>query len=71
MSREISRRTSRPPETKARVSRPDIPGKRDLDPRIVRDVPDPAPEIQRAHDMDNYFKTLGPVVDEARPRRKK
>jgi len=41
MPREVSRRTSRPPEQKARVSRPDIPGKRDLDPAIVRDVPDP------------------------------
>ena len=43
MSREVSRRTSRPPETKAQVSRPDIPGKRDLDPKIVEDRPDPVP----------------------------
>lgn len=48
MPREVSRRTSKPPEQKGKVSRPDIPGKRDLDPKIVRDVPDPAPDIQAA-----------------------
>lgn len=42
MPREVSRRTSIPPEQKARVSRPDIVGRRDLDPRIVEDRPDPA-----------------------------
>lgn len=70
MPREVSRRTSRPPETKAKVSYPDQPGKRDLDPNIVSDVPDPAPDIeadaiQRGKDMDHYLENLGPVVEEA------
>jgi hypothetical protein len=41
MPREVSRRTSKPPEQKARVSYPDQVGKRDLDERIVEDRPDP------------------------------
>lgn len=41
MTREVSRRTSKPPEQKALVSRPDIIGMRDLDERIVEDRPDP------------------------------
>jgi hypothetical protein len=41
MTREVSRRTSIPPEQKGKVVRPDMPGKRDLDPKQVRDVPDP------------------------------
>lgn len=42
MTREVSRRTSKPPEQKAKVIRPDIVGERGLDPNIVEDRPDPA-----------------------------
>lgn len=75
MSREVSRRTSKPPEQKGKVSRPDIPGKRDLDPKIVQDRPDPVltidlpivaqvnRAIQRGRDMDNYFEQLGPMTE--------
>lgn len=61
MPREVSRRTSKPPEQKGKVSRPDIPGKRDLDPKIVRDVSDPfivakggEVEFSEASDPDNF-----------------
>ena len=46
MPREISRRTSGPPERKGAI-RPDIPGLRQLDESIVEDRPDPAIRLGR------------------------
>jgi hypothetical protein len=69
MPREVSRRTSKPPEQKAKVVRPDIPGKRDLDPRIVEDRVDPALELEREQygkDQDQYLRTLGSTEGKSR-----
>ena len=72
MTREVSHRTSGPPETKGRVSRPDIPGKRDLDPDIVEDRPDPSivethlGAIQRGADMDKYVGSINPTEGKTR-----
>lgn len=64
MPREVSRRTSRPPETKAKVSYPDQPGKRDLDPKIVRDVPDPAIELMAQPSVRKIVENIHAVQRE-------
>jgi hypothetical protein len=66
MPREVSRRTSRAPEDKdRRTVRPDRVGRRGLDPKIVEDRPDPAPELEREADrgraMDNYLHMFVPT----------
>jgi len=60
MPREVSRRTSGPPELKGRVVRPDIVGKRGLDASIVEDRPDPAVK-QHAVETDRYLKNFTPT----------
>ena len=72
MPREVSRRTSGPPEWKGAI-RPDVVGLKDLPEHIVEDRPDHLDIIERqrlanlsdpqaaqlrAENMDRYYKTL-------------
>lgn len=56
MTREVSRRTSGPPEWVGGV-RPDVVGLKDLGPGIVRDEPDVI-ALQDAQALDRYLGTL-------------
>ncbi len=56
MSREVSRRTSGPPEWKG-ATRPDVVGLKRLDESIVEDRP-AITEEDRGAAMDAYLKTL-------------
>jgi hypothetical protein len=66
MTREVSRRTSVAPEAKARVSRPDVTGLRDLAEHIVEDRSDPT---LRGSEMDAYFQQLPATMIDCKERR--